>query len=137
MLLTYQDLISYPTYLERVQYLQCNGIVGHDTFGYDRYLNQQLYNCYDWKYIRRQVIIRDNGKDLGCEDRDIVGKIIVHHLNPITVEDVINRNPCVLDMDNLICVSHETHNLIHYGIDTNDISMHVLERTPGDTIPWR
>ena len=132
----YSELIIIPTYEERFKYLQLKGAVGNDTFGYDRYLNQILYNSPEWKRLRNQIIIRDNGRDLGCEGYEIYGRILIHHMNPITVEDIVSRDPIVFDPENLICVSHNTHNAIHYG-DENLLIMAPLERTKNDTCPWR
>lgn len=132
----YSELITIPTYKERFKYLQLKGAVGNDTFGYDRYLNQILYNSPEWKRLRNQIIIRDNGSDLGCEGYEIYGRILIHHMNPITVEDIVSRDPIVFDPENLICVSHNTHNAIHYG-DENLLIMAPVERTKNDTCPWR
>lgn len=133
---TYSELIKIPTYEERFQYLQLKGAVGKDTFGYDRYLNQILYNSPEWKRLRNRIIIRDNGCDLGCEGYEIYGRVLIHHLNPITVEDVVSRNPILFDPENLICVSHNTHNAIHYG-DESLLILAPVERTKNDTCPWR
>lgn len=132
----YSELITIPTYEERFQYLQLKGAVGKDTFGYDRYLNQILYNSPEWKRLRNRIIIRDNGRDLGCEGYEIYGRILIHHMNPITVDDIVSRDPIVFDPENLICVSHNTHNAIHYG-DENLLIMAPVERTKNDTCPWR
>ena len=132
----YSELTTIPTYEERFKYLQLKGAVGDDTFGYDRYLNQILYNSPEWKRLRNQIIIRDNGRDLGCEGYEIYGRILIHHMNPITVEDIVSRDPIVFDPENLICVSHNTHNAIHYG-DENLLIMAPVERTKNDTCPWR
>lgn len=132
----YSELITIPTYEERFKYLQLKGAVGYDTFGYDRYLNQILYNSPEWKRLRNQIIIRDNGRDLGCEGYEIYGRILIHHMNPITVEDIVSRDSIVFDPENLICVSHNTHNAIHYG-DENLLIMAPVERTKNDTCPWR
>lgn len=132
----YSELSTIPTYEERFKYLQLKGAVGNDTFGYDRYLNQILYNSPEWKRLRNQIIIRDNGRDLGCDGYEIYGRILIHHMNPITVEDIVSRDPIVFDPENLICVSHNTHNAIHYG-DENLLIMAPVERTKNDTCPWR
>lgn len=132
----YSELITISTYEERFKYLQLKGAVGNDTFGYDRYLNQILYNSPEWKRLRNQIIIRDNGRDLGCEGYEIYGRILIHHMNPITVEDIVSRDPIVFDPENLICVSHNTHNAIHYS-DENLLIMAPVERTKNDTCPWR
>lgn len=136
MIKTYSEMILLPTFLERFKYLQLSGMVGAETFGFDRYLNQSLYRTSEWKRFRREIIIRDNGCDLGCDDRTIYGKILVHHINPVTVEDIVNRHSCVFDPDNVICVSHDTHNAIHYG-DEDLLVLGPIERKPNDTCPWR
>lgn len=133
---TYSELIALPTYEERFNYLKLEGVVGEMTFGFDRYLNQKLYTSQEWKTVRNQVIVRDNGCDLACEGYEIYGKILIHHINPITVEDVINRNPIIFDLENLISTTHNTHNAIHYG-DENLLIKGPIERTKNDTIPWR
>ena len=133
---TYSELITIPTYEERFEYLRCNSAVGKETFGFDRYLNQVLYNSMDWKRLRRQIIIRDNGCDLACDGYDVYGKVLIHHLNPIIVEDVLARSRKVFDPDNLVCVSHNTHNAIHYG-DVDLLVTGPIVRTKNDTCPWR
>lgn len=137
MIRTYSELIRLPTFLERFRYLQLSGQVGVETFGYDRYLNQILYRTGEWKRFRREIIIRDNGCDLACEGYDIVGqKILVHHLNPISVEDVLRRDPKVFDPENVICTILNTHNAIHYG-DESLLVTEPIERKPNDTCPWK
>ena len=133
---TYSELITIPTFEERFEYLQLKGSVGKDTFGYDRYLNQVLYRSPEWKRLRNQIIIRDGGCDLACDGYDIYGKVLIHHLNPITVEDVLARSRKVFDPDNLVCVSHNTHNAIHYG-DVDLLVTGPIIRTKNDTCPWR
>ena len=133
---TYSELITIPTFEERFEYLQLKGSVGKDTFGYDRYLNQVLYRSPEWKRLRNQIIIRDCGCDLACDGYDIYDKVLIHHLNPITVEDVLARSRKVFDPDNLVCVSHNTHNAIHYG-DVDLIVTGPIVRTKNDTCPWR
>lgn len=133
---TYSELIEFPDFISRYEYLKLDGVVGEETFGQDRYLNQLFYNLYEWKQVRRNVIVRDNGKDLACEDRAIGGIIIVHHINPLTAEQIYNRDPMVFDMDNLICVSLNTHNAIHYG-DKHLLCLGPTIRLPNDTCPWR
>lgn len=133
---TYSELITIPTFEERFEYLQLKGSVGKDTFGYDRYLNQVLYRSPEWKRLRNQIIIRDGGCDLACDGYDIYGKVLIHHLNPITVEDVLARSRKVFDPDNLVCVSHSTHNAIHYG-DVDLLVAGPIIRTKNDTCPWR
>ena len=133
---TYSELITIQTFEERFEYLQLKGSVGKDTFGYDRYLNQVLYRSPEWKRLRNQIIIRDCGCDLACDGYDIYGKVLIHHLNPITVEDVLARSRKVFDPDNLVCVSHNTHNAIHYG-DVDLLVTGPIIRTKNDTCPWR
>ena len=136
MIRTYSEMIELPTFSERFNYLKLNGQVGSDTFGFDRYLNQALYNSYEWKYIRNEIIIRDNGCDLGIKDLLIPGKIIIHHMNPINIEDIEKRNSEILNPEYLICVSHKTHNALHYGIN-EVMPLTSIERTKHDTCPWR
>ena len=133
---TYSELITIPTFEERFEYLQLKGSVGKDTFGYDRYLNQVLYRSPEWKRLRNQIIIRDGGCDLACDGYDIYSKVLIHHMNPITVEDVLARSRKVFDPDNLVCVSHSTHNAIHYG-DADLLVTGPIIRTKNDTCPWR
>ena len=133
---TYSELITIQTFEERFEYLQLKGSVGKDTFGYDRYLNQVLYRSPEWKRLRNKIIIRDNGCDLACDGYDVYGKVLIHHLNPITVEDVLARSRKVFDPDNLVCVSHNTHNAIHYG-DVDLLVTGPIIRTKNDTCPWR
>ena len=136
MIRTYRECMQLPTFQERYRYLQIGGRVGKETFGFDRYLNQMLYRTPEWKRFRRDMIVRDNGCDLGCEGYEIYGNVLVHHINPITVEDVINRNPCIFDPNNVICTSLNTHNAIHYGDETLLITEPVV-RKPNDTCPWK
>lgn len=133
---SYSVVILLPTLEERFEYLKLKGTVGAETFGYDRYLNQILYHDPEWRRIRNDVIIRDNGCDLGVEGYEIHGRILVHHINPITIDDVKLRRYCVFDLDNLICTSHDTHNAIHYG-DVNLLPKNPIERKPNDTCPWK
>jgi hypothetical protein len=125
-----------PTFLERYHYLRLGGTVGAETFGFDRYLNQLLYQSQKWKDARDFVIIRDNGCDLGIEDRDIGGKIYVHHMNPVTLEDIEKESEFLFDPEFLISTSHTTHNAIHYG-DESLLLLDPIERTINDTCPWR
>ncbi len=133
---SYSELITLPTFEERFEYLKLDGAVGLETFGYDRYLNQILYRSSEWKRLRNGIIIRDNGCDLGCEGFEIYDRILIHHINPITIEDVLKRRPNVFDPDNLISTSHNTHNAIHYG-DVELLTIAPIERTKNDTCPWR
>jgi len=133
---TYSELITIPTFEERYQYLRIGGSVGEETFGFDRYLNQIFYKTREWQAIRDSVIIRDFGCDLAITDREIHGRILVHHMNPITKEDVLNRSKFLLDPEYLICTSKNTHDAIHYGDDGLLIKVPV-DRRPNDTCPWR
>ena len=135
-ILTYSNLIRLPTFDERYNYLKLDGVVGLDTFGHDRFLNQRFYRSTEWKRIRDQVITRDMGCDLGIRDREINDRIYVHHMNPITVDDILKRSDLLFDPENLICCSDSTHNAITYG-DWNVLPKEYKERTPGDTCPWR
>lgn len=133
---TYSELIEIPTFLERYRYLRIGGAVGKETFGYDRYLNQILYKSDKWKRFRREIIVRDNGNDLACEGFQIFGKILIHHINPITVEDVLHRDPRIFDPENVISTTLNTHNAIHYG-DESLLMIAPVERSKNDTCPWR
>ena len=133
---TYSELSKLKTFKERFTYLRLNGFVGKETFGFDRYLNQVFYKSAKWKSIRDSVIVRDNGCDLGIEGREIYGKIIIHHMNPITIQDIEQESDFLLDPEFLISTVHETHNAIHYG-DENLLILAPIERKPNDTCPWR
>lgn len=133
---TYSELMTLPTFIERFNYLKIGGRVGEETFGYDRYLNQVLYRTPEWKRFRRDIIIRDMSCDLACDDREIVGKVLVHHIDPLTIDDVLNRHPKIFDPENVICVSLDTHNAIHYG-DESLLMKEPVVRTKNDTCPWR
>ena len=134
---TYSELITLPTFEERFEYLKLSGRVGDETFGRDRYINQLLYQRNpEWKRIRNEVILRDNGCDLGCEGYEIYGQIIVHHMNPITIDDVMNLDPKVFDPEFLISTMHRTHNAIHYG-NADLLITAPIERRKNDTCPWR
>lgn len=133
---TYSELVTLPTFEERFAYLQLNGVVGRDTFGFDRYLNQIFYRSKKWRSIRDQIIIRDNGCDLGVEGHDIYGKILIHHINPITLDDIEQESEFLLNPEYLITTTHNTHNAIHYG-DESLLSTMPIERVKNDTCPWR
>lgn len=134
---TYSELITLPTFEERYRYLRLGGRVGADTFGFDRYLNQVVYQRDPrWKNARDLVIIRDNGCDLGIEGREIYGKILVHHMNPITMEDILQERDWIYDPEFLISTMLTTHNAIHYG-DENLLMKAPIERTKNDTCPWK
>ena len=133
---TYSELITLPTFEERFKYLQLNGQVGESTFGFDRYMNQVFYRSQKWKSIRDFAIIRDCGCDLGVEGYDIHGKIIIHHMNPLSMRDIETESDFLLNPDFLICTTHNTHNAIHYG-DEKLLVTAPIERTKNDTCPWR
>lgn len=133
---TYSELITLPTFIERYEYLRLGGRVGAETFGFDRYLNQVFYRSKEWKSIRDHVITRDNGCDLGIEGREIPCKILIHHMNPITAEDIYNRSDFLLDPEYLISTIKITHDAIHYG-DDSLLLTEPIERTKNDTCPWR
>lgn len=132
----YSELITLPTFEERYRYLRLSGSVGADTFGFDRYMNQVFYRSQRWKSIRDYVIVRDNGCDLGVEGYEIHGRIIVHHMNPITVKDIERESEFLMDPEYLISTVHNTHNAIHYG-DESLLILPPPERTPHDTCPWK
>lgn len=136
MLLSYSDLITLPTFTERYRYLKQSGIVAEETFGGHRYLNQAYYTSPDWRRVRNEVIIRDKGCDLGVEGYEIADRIYVHHINPITEDDILDRSPALFDPENLICVSFNTHQAIHYGDESLLPIISFNERTPGDTKLW-
>lgn len=133
---TYSDLIRMSSFNERFDYLALNGVVGHSTFGADRYLNQNFYRSRDWRRARNEVIIRDNGCDLGIPGREIYDKIYVHHMNPVTIEDIEEYYDWLLDPEFLICTSFNTHQGITFG-DKNHLIRLPRERTKGDTKLWK
>jgi len=134
---TYSELKDIPTFEERYKYLKLSGTVGLDTFGFDRYLNQAFYKSPEYRKIRQEVILRDNGCDLGLDGYEIFGKILVHHMNPITKRDILDRSDYALNPEYLICVSHNTHNAIHYG-DESLLQLDIpIVRKPNDQAPWR
>lgn len=132
----YTELSKLTTFNERFNYLKLDGIVGEETFGYDRILNQLLYKSKKWRKVRDEVLIRDNGGDLGLENYPINGRAIIHHMNPITVEDVLNDRPEIFDPEYLITVSNSTHNAIHFS-NENNLQKDLIERTQNDTCLWR
>lgn len=133
---TYSELKTLTTFEERFRYLKLNGKVGKDTFGFDRWLNQIFYKDPEWKSIRDYVIVRDNGCDLGIDGYEINGRILVHHMNPITKMDIVERTEYLLDPEYLISTVHRTHNAIHYGDESLLFTM-PIERTRNDTCPWK
>ena len=140
MIRTYTEMMSLPTFEERFEYLRLDGQVGDSTFGYDRWLNQQFYHLdKDWKAARRKVIIRDNGCDLASDDRPIPNgmRILIHHINPITVTDIQTRSSKLFDPENLVCTIESTHNAIHYGDVNLLVPSKPTTRSPNDTCPWR
>jgi hypothetical protein len=135
---TYSELIQIPDFLGRYNYLKCTSYVGQETFGFDRWLNQVFYKSPEWRRLREIVIVRDGGCDLGISDRLITGRIVIHHINPIRKEDIVNRNlDSILNAEYLICCSHNTHEAIHYGNESILTPDKIPERKPDDTIPWR
>jgi hypothetical protein len=132
---SYRELRRLHTLQERFDYLRLRGKVGRDTFGFDRYLNQLFYQSQEWKSIRHAVIVRDNGCDLGIEGYEIARGLYIHHMNPMTVDDIVHGNPDILDPEFLITVTHSTHNAIHYGNDRT-LPRQVIDRKPGDTKLW-
>lgn len=133
---TYLELIQFTTFEERYEYLKLSGRVGEDTFGWDRYLNQALYHSEEWRQFRRRIIVRDNGCDLGVEGFEIQRGALIHHINPITVDDVLERRSCIFDPNNVITTTQKTHNAIHYGSTEPPIAKFAI-RTAGDTCPWK
>lgn len=132
---TYSDLIRIKDFYDRMKYLQDVKYVGEETFGGHRYLNQMLYKSYEWKRLRREVIFRDEGMDLAHQDFPIDGLIYIHHLNPITIDDIVERRDCVFDLENLVCCSMATHNALHYSREIE--RREYVPRKPNDTCPWR
>lgn len=137
MIRRYDELIRYKTLEERFRYLKLNGAVGRETFGFDRYLNQKFYNSSEWKRFRRDMILRDSGCELGLEPYEISGRVVLHHLNPITPEDLVKRSFSLMDPDNVVCVSKEMHDAIHYGDESFLRKYELITRKPGDTVPWK
>ena len=133
---SYSELIKLPTFEERFRYLKLSGHVGRSTFNEDRWVNQEFYHSYEWKKFRRHIIIRDNGCDLGIEGREIFDRILIHHINPITLDDLINRRSVVLDPDNVISTAFLTHQAIHYS-DESILTLDPVVRRPNDTCPWK
>lgn len=135
MVRCYSEMILLPTYEERLEYLKIDGVIGDATFGYDRYLNQNFYKSPIWKRFRNDIIVRDNGCDLGIDGYTIYGRVTIHHINPISKEDILAQSSSLLDPENVICVSDETHKAIHYGTAPKMFSF--VERLPNDTCPWK
>ena len=133
---SYSELIQFDTFEERYRYLKLSGSVGHMTFGYDRYLNQQFYQSQEWRRLRNEIIIRDEACDLGIEDRPLFSDLLIHHMNPVTVDEIVHRDRDILNPEYLIVTSRATHNAIHYGDESLLIPSIVVEREPGDTLLW-
>ena len=133
---TYSKLIKFETFLERYRYLKLGGVIGNETFGFDRYVNQKFYSSKEWKSIRNAIIVRDFGCDLGVQGYEICGHIFIHHMNPISVSDIDNYSKILFDSEYLVCVSRDTHNAIHYG-DENLLIKDPVIRFPNDTVPWK
>ena len=133
---TYSELITINTFEDRFKYLQLNGSVGSETFGFDRYLNQAFYRSQEWKRIRDEIIVRDYGCDLGIKGREIFGKIYIHHMNPVTPKDIVDATRFLLDPEYLICMTHSTHNAVHYG-DESLLQKGPVARKKNDTCPWK
>ncbi len=133
---TYSEMLTFSRFIDRYRYLKLNGQVCEETFGYDRYLNQILYRSSEWRRFRRDIVIRDNGCDLASEGYEITGKILIHHIEPITLRDVERRDSKIFDLENVVAVSLNTHNAIHYG-DESLLITEPLERTRNDTCPWK
>jgi hypothetical protein len=134
---SYRELSDISDYVKRFEYLKLGGSVGELTFNGHRYLNQKFYTSDpQWLKVKQQVILRDEGCDMGHPDFPIYGKILIHHIYPITIDDLIQRKPCIFDLDNLVCVCLNTHNAIHYG-DSTLLKLPPVERRANDTCPWR
>lgn len=134
---TYSELIKFDTFEDRFRYLKLDGTVGVETFGYDRWINQLFYKSEEWKALRREIIIRDCGCDLGVEGFDIHSNIYIHHMNPITSEDILNHSDYLINPEYLISTRFSTHNAIHFGDESVLKTMSIIERRPNDTCPWR
>lgn len=132
----YSELLRFNTLLDRYRYLKLDGDLGSSTFGFDRYLNQRFYKLKEWKLTRSKVIVRDLGCDLGIEGLEVVGSVIIHHMNPVSIDDVKNHNPILFDPDFLITTQLSTHNAIHYGDESLLVSEKIIERSPNDTKLW-
>lgn len=136
MIRTYQDLLTFQTFEERFKYLKLHGKVGEDTFGFDRVFNQMFYRSKEWKRIRNEIIVRDLGCDLGIEGREILNSPVIHHMNPISIDDIRNSTEFLLNPNYLITVTSNTHRAIHYG-DESMLALDPIDRHPNDTCPWK
>lgn len=135
MIRTYSELITLPTFEERFNYLKLNGSVGEETFGFDRIVNQRFYHSKEWKQFRNKIIVRDNACDLAMEDYDIYSRVIIHHMNPIRLQDILDLNEYVMNPEYVVCVSHKTHNAIHYGEES--LEKDYIPRSANDMCPWK
>lgn len=133
---TYSELVALPTFKDRYDYLKLDGTIGDQTFGSKRYLNQKFYHSAEWKKFKQAMIIRDNGCDLGVPDYQINGRIYLHHLNPLTIEEILEHPEVAMDPNNVICTTFETHNAIHYG-ELDITNYEPVTRTKNDTCPWK
>lgn len=136
MIRCYSELIRIPSYEDRFEYLRLNGRVGADTFGFDRVFNQMFYHSKEWRRLRRDIIVRDYGADMAMRDWPVNGLIIIHHMNPITLNDLEAQSDYLMNPEYLVCVSYDTHNAIHYG-DKHLLRSLPIERVPNDTCPWK
>ena len=134
---SYEELIAIPTFEDRLRYLLLHGSVAEDKFGYTRYLNQVLYKSNEWRRLRNQIIVRDHGCDLGVDGFEIPSRALIHHINPITLDDIMQRRPIVFDPNNLITTVLSTHEIIHYGSESDISNYFLKERSANDTSPWR
>lgn len=137
MIRTYSELSQMASFKDRFEYLRLDGAVGTETFGFDRYINQQFYRSQEWKRIRNEIIVRDNGCDLGIEGFEIYGRIYIHHMNPIMLKDIVHQTDFLLNPEYLICTTHQTHNAIHYGDESLLSTLEPVQRTKNDTCPWK
>lgn len=134
---TYSELVKLPSFMDRFNYLSLKGVVAEETFGFDRYLNQKFYRSSEWRRLRNKIIVRDNGCDLGVAGYDIFEKIIIHHMNPLKLNDIVNSTDFLMNPEYLICVRPMTHNAIHYGDESLLTVNELVERKPNDQCPWR
>lgn len=132
---SYSELVEFPTFEERFKYLSIRGVVGCETFGFNRWVNQRFYTSREWRRTRSHIIVRDMGCDLAIPDREIHFRLIIHHMNPLTQSDLERGSSMALDPENLICTTHDTHNAIHYG-DASQLAIVRVDRKPGDTKLW-
>lgn len=132
---SYREMARFETFEDRYEYLKLEGHVGHSTFGFDRHINQAFYKSHEWRTIRHEVIVRDNGCDLGVPGYEIHSEILIHHINPMDVDDILHGEDLLLDPNNLITTTHRTHNAIHYG-DASLLPQPVVARSRGDTKLW-